>query len=167
MRFVEMKKAISRKAIDQLGYIKDINSLVVLSGEYSDLPSFTRILTDPSPESLPTLYPLPSLSPPTPLAKAKGALSFAIHSSVHNAPNASDSSRPGGFDSADADTIPIPTMVTMLVVGCRRRVVVYTWRDGEAQEIKVGNSIRVCPSLPRPSFAHPPNLLNCHWYPAE
>ncbi|KIJ12775.1 hypothetical protein PAXINDRAFT_181469 [Paxillus involutus ATCC 200175] len=118
MRFVEMKKAISRKAIDQLGYIKDINSLVVLS------------------ESLPTLYPLPSLSPPTPLAKAKGALSFAIHSSVHNAPNASDSSRPGGFDSADADTIPIPTMVTMLVVGCRRRVVVYTWRDGEAQEIK-------------------------------
>ncbi|KIJ07903.1 hypothetical protein PAXINDRAFT_164538 [Paxillus involutus ATCC 200175] len=118
MRFVEVKKAISRKAIDQLGYIKDINSLVVLS------------------ESLPTLYPLPSLSPPTPLAKAKGALSFAIHSSVHNAPNASDSSRPGGFDSADADTIPIPTMVTMLVVGCRRRVVVYTWRDGEAQEIK-------------------------------
>ncbi|KAF8841813.1 hypothetical protein BDN67DRAFT_900734 [Paxillus ammoniavirescens] len=118
MRFVEMKKAVSRKAIDQLGYIKDINSLVVLS------------------ESLPTLYPLPSLSPPTPLAKAKGALSFAIHSSVHNAPNASDSSRPGGFDSADVDTIPIPTMVTILVVGCRRRVVVYTWRDGEAQEVK-------------------------------
>ncbi|KIK98408.1 hypothetical protein PAXRUDRAFT_823887 [Paxillus rubicundulus Ve08.2h10] len=118
MRFVETKKAISRKAIDNLGYIKDINSLVVLS------------------ETLPTLYPLPSLSPPTPLAKAKGALSFAIHSSVHNAPNAPDSSRPGGFDSADADTIPIPTMVTMLVVGCRRRAVVYTWRDGEAQEVK-------------------------------
>ncbi|KAF9223920.1 hypothetical protein BS17DRAFT_781417 [Gyrodon lividus] len=123
MTFVEIRKAISRKAIDQLGYIKDINSLVVLS------------------DSLPTLYPLPSFTPPTPLAKAKGALSFAIHSSVHNAPrtegpDASDSPRSGGFDSAEAGTIPIPTVVTSLVVGCRRRVVVYTWRDGEHQEIK-------------------------------
>ncbi|KAF9236310.1 hypothetical protein BU15DRAFT_89236 [Melanogaster broomeanus] len=122
MTLVETKQAISRKAIDQLGYIKDINSLVVLS------------------ESIPTLYPLPSFSPPTPLAKAKGALSFAIHSSVHNAPrpvapDASDPSRSGGFDPAK-DPIPIPTMVTTLVIGCRRKVVVYTWRDGEAQEVK-------------------------------
>lgn len=29
---VETKKALTRKSIEQLGYIKDINSLIVLSG---------------------------------------------------------------------------------------------------------------------------------------
>ncbi|KIJ67051.1 hypothetical protein HYDPIDRAFT_174307 [Hydnomerulius pinastri MD-312] len=119
---VETKKGLSRRAIDQLGYIKDINSLVVLS------------------ETLPTLYPLPSYSPPTPLTKAKGALSFAIHSSVHNAPlpDAGESDANKGFDAEGGAKapIPIPVMVTSLVVGCRRKVVVYTWRDGEAMEAK-------------------------------
>ena len=32
---VETKKALTRRAIEQLGYIKDINSLVVLSGSYT------------------------------------------------------------------------------------------------------------------------------------
>ncbi|KAH7925859.1 hypothetical protein BV22DRAFT_1064252 [Leucogyrophana mollusca] len=103
---LETRKGLSRKAIDQLGYVKDINSLVVLS------------------ETLPTLYPLPSFTPPTPLSKARGALSFAVHSSVHNDAE--------GFGKASA----IPTMVTQLVVGCRRKVAIYTWKDGEAQEVK-------------------------------
>ncbi|KAH0832903.1 hypothetical protein J3R83DRAFT_11855 [Lanmaoa asiatica] len=121
---VETKTGISRKAIDQLGYIKDINSLVVLS------------------ETFPTLYPLPSFSPPTKLTQAKGALSFAVHTSVHNAPgfqspNLSGSPPSGGFSGeVEKGPIPIPTMVTTLVVGCRRKVVVYTWKDGEAQEVK-------------------------------
>lgn len=34
-------------------------------------------------------------------------------------------------------TIPIPTVLTQLMVGCRRKVVIYTWKDGEAQEVKV------------------------------
>ena len=28
-------------------------------------------------------------------------------------------------------------MVTQLIIGCRRKVVIYSWKDGEAQEIKV------------------------------
>ncbi|KAF8127072.1 hypothetical protein EV363DRAFT_1518382 [Boletus edulis] len=118
---VETKTGISRKAIDQLGYIKDINSLVVLS------------------ETLPTLYSLPSFSRPTKLAQAKSAMSFAIHSSVRNAPRIPRPGSPasGGFsDEVETGPIPIPTVVTTLVVGCRRKVVVYSWRDGDAQEVK-------------------------------
>jgi Vam6/Vps39-like protein vacuolar protein sorting-associated protein 39 len=39
----------------------------------------------------------------------------------------------GTFDRAKA----IPTLFTQLVVGCRRRIVIYSWRDGEAQDVKV------------------------------
>ena len=93
------------------------------------------------PETLPTLYPLPSFSPPTKLTQAKSALSFAVHSCLHNtfgvqSPDPAGS--PGGFSGeAVKGQIPIPTTVTTLVVGCRRKVVVYTWKDGEAQEVKV------------------------------
>lgn len=98
-------------------------------------------------ESLPTLYPLPSFSPPRKLLQAKTALSFAVHSSVHNAPrvqspDSTGSPPSGGFSGeAEAGPIPIPTMVTTLVVGCRRKVVVYRWRDGDAQEVKVSRSV--------------------------
>ncbi|KAG0694684.1 vacuolar sorting protein 39 domain 1-domain-containing protein [Suillus ampliporus] len=111
---VDTKKALSRRPIDQLGYIKDVNSLVILS------------------ETIPTLYPLPSFAPPTPLTRAKGAFSFAVHSSVHNV---APSDAQGGANSVGRAG-PIPTMVTQLIVGCRRKVVVYTWKDGEAQEVR-------------------------------
>ncbi|KAG2060873.1 hypothetical protein BDR06DRAFT_947416 [Suillus hirtellus] len=111
---VDTKKGLSRRPIDQLGYIKDINSLVSLS------------------ETIPTLYPLPSFAPPKPLTRAKGALTFAVHSSVHNLDQSDAQSRAHTVGR----TGPIPTMVTQLLVGCRRKVVIYTWKDGEAQEIK-------------------------------
>ncbi|KAI6042930.1 vacuolar sorting protein 39 domain 1-domain-containing protein [Pisolithus marmoratus] len=114
-KLVETKKGLSRRAIDQLGHVKDINSLVLLS------------------ETLVTLYPLPSFSPPTPLTKAKGALSFATYSSVLDT------------QSSDGGTAAIPTMVTQLIIGCRRKVVIYCWKDGEAQEIKEA----VLPHSPR------------------
>lgn len=103
---VETKKGLSRRAIDQLGYIRDINSLVLLS------------------ETLVTLYPLPSFSPPTPLTKAKSAFSFATYSSVADRQSSHDG------------TATIPTMVTQLIIGCRRKVVIYCWKDGEPQDIK-------------------------------
>ncbi|KAI6108169.1 hypothetical protein F5141DRAFT_100478 [Pisolithus sp. B1] len=112
---VETKKGLSRRAIDQLGYIKDINSLVLLS------------------ETLVTLYPLPSFSPPTPLTKAKSAFSFATYSSVADRQSSHDG------------TTAIPTMITQLIIGCRRKVVVYCWKDGEAQDIKEA----VLPHSPR------------------
>lgn len=36
--FEDCKKGLGRRAIEQLGYIKDVNSLVVLVGEYLALP---------------------------------------------------------------------------------------------------------------------------------
>ncbi|KAJ7650763.1 hypothetical protein FB45DRAFT_25587 [Roridomyces roridus] len=110
----ETKKALVRRAIEQIGFIKDINSLVVLS------------------ESTVTLFPLPAFSPSTPLLKAKAAFSFAIHSSVQHI--STESQAPAEEFSSKPPTIP--TLVTQLVVGCRRKVVIYSWKDGEAQESK-------------------------------
>jgi len=32
-------------------------------------------------------------------------------------------------------------MLTQLIIGCRRKVVIYSWKDGEAQEIKVRTTV--------------------------
>ncbi|TDL20794.1 hypothetical protein BD410DRAFT_750406 [Rickenella mellea] len=109
-------KNISRKPIDQLGYIKDINSVVALS------------------DSSVTLYPLPDLIPPTPLPQTRNTFSFAINSTVQGVlPNGKTQAFEDGGASQAAG---IPAMVTNLVVGCRKKLVIYTWRDGEAQGVK-------------------------------
>ncbi|KAG7089926.1 hypothetical protein E1B28_011558 [Marasmius oreades] len=114
LSLVEVKKNLTRKSIELLGFIKDINSLVVLS------------------ESTVTLYPLPGFSPPTVLSNAKAAFSFAIHTCVqHLLP---DGSAEVAFTKSSKRSIP--TLLTRLVVGCRRKVVIYSWKDGDAQEVK-------------------------------
>ncbi|TFL04184.1 hypothetical protein BDV98DRAFT_591033 [Pterulicium gracile] len=104
LELVEVKKNLTKRSIDQLAVIKDLNSLVSLS------------------ESLVTLHALPQLISPTPLTQAKDAFCFQLHSSVQHLP--------------PDDPKTIPTLVTHLIVGCRRRVVLYTWKDGEAQDVK-------------------------------
>ncbi|TFK35543.1 hypothetical protein BDQ12DRAFT_634973 [Crucibulum laeve] len=116
IQLVETKKNLTRRSIEQLGFIKDINSLVLLS------------------ESLVTLFPLPSFSPPTPLIKAKAAFSFAIHTSVQHILPESKDAHPTDADFSKPKSIP--TLVTVLMVGCRRKVVIYSWKDGEPQEVK-------------------------------
>ncbi|TFK46134.1 hypothetical protein OE88DRAFT_1056555 [Heliocybe sulcata] len=111
---VETKKNLVRRSIEQLGFIKDINSLVVLS------------------ESSITLFPLSSFAPPAPLLKAKGAFSFAIHSSVQLVSDTVSQATTGDFERPKS----VPTLVTYLAAGCRRKLVIYSWRDGEAQEAK-------------------------------
>ena len=84
-------------------------------------------------DSTVTLFPLPSFAPPTPLVKAKGALSFAVNTSIqHLQPDG----RPVDSDVGKSPKA-IPTLITQLVIGCRRRVVIYSWRDGDAQDTKV------------------------------
>ncbi|KAF9026027.1 hypothetical protein BDZ89DRAFT_1135054 [Hymenopellis radicata] len=107
---VEIKKGLARRSIEQLGFIRDINSLVLLS------------------EMIVTLYPLPTFASPTVLTNAKAAFSFTIHSHIEQIPTE------GTFAQPDKQTIP--TLITRLVVGCRRKVVVYSWKDGEAQTMK-------------------------------
>ncbi|KAF8626612.1 hypothetical protein AX17_006530 [Amanita inopinata Kibby_2008] len=113
LKLVEVRKSLTKRSIEQLGFIKDINSLVILS------------------EATVTLFPLPTFSPPTPLVKAKTALSFAVYSTFRRLESAGES---GGEQGPGK--IPVPTLVTLLLVGCRRKVVLYSWQDGEAQDVK-------------------------------
>lgn len=88
-------------------------------------------------EMVVTLFPLPGFTPPTPLLKAKAAFSFAIHSSIlHPEPNVQSP------QLAEQPKVPsIPTLVTQLLVGCRRKAVLYSWKDGELQDVKVCSTL--------------------------
>lgn len=98
-----------------------------------------------SKEATVTLFPLPTLSPPTPLIKAKAAFSFAIYTSIQDhLPEKSEFSA-GEEDFTRAK--PIPTVVTQLLIGCRRKVVIYSWKDGEAQDPKVRLQLIPCAHL--------------------
>jgi Vam6/Vps39-like protein vacuolar protein sorting-associated protein 39 len=131
---LETKRNFTRRAIDQLGFVKDINSLVVLSRAWLIATSL-QFLDIPK-ESQVTLYNLPDLSKPTPLPKAKPAFSFAVQTFVQHLLPDGRKTRPqdGEFSTP---MIPVPTVITYLVVGCQRRLVVYSWKDGEAQILKV------------------------------
>ncbi|KAI0324590.1 hypothetical protein GY45DRAFT_1331365 [Cubamyces sp. BRFM 1775] len=112
-QLVEIKKSLCRRSIDQLAFIKDVNSLAVLS------------------EAQVTLFPYPTYSPPTPLAKTKGALCFAVHVGVeYSTPDVSGLSTPGTPGKGKG----VPAAVTKLAVGCRRKIVLYSWKDGDPQE---------------------------------
>jgi Vam6/Vps39-like protein vacuolar protein sorting-associated protein 39 len=70
---------------------------------------------------------------PQQLIQTKGALSFAVNSCVvYLNPDGSE-------DKADKDgeRKGVPTMVTQLAVGCKRKFVIYSWKDGEPQPVKV------------------------------
>ena len=84
-------------------------------------------------ESQVTLFNLPDLSTPTPLPKAKSAFSFAVNTSVQHLYPDGKATR----SEFSSPAIPVPTVMTYLVVGCQRKLVVYSWKDGEAQDIKV------------------------------
>ncbi|TBU49828.1 hypothetical protein BD309DRAFT_850781 [Dichomitus squalens] len=110
---VDTRKSLCRRSIDQLAYIKDVNSLLVLS------------------EAQLTLFPSPAFSPPTPLVKTKGALCFALRTGVEYLD--------GDVIVPSSPGIPgkgkgVPALVTKLAVGCKRKIVLYSWRDGEPQE---------------------------------
>lgn len=87
-------------------------------------------------ESQVALYPLPALAPPTPLIKAKTAFSFTIHSSVQLS---SDGSTDPSTGSDFGKSKSIPTLVSQLAIGCQRKFVLYSWKDGEPQDVQVRN----------------------------
>ena len=122
---------VSKRPVEQLGYLKDVNSLVVLSGALVLLLGNTG--TERISDTFVALYPIPDLQPPSQLAKAKAAFSFTIHAAVQHIP-------PPGKSS----TIPVPTVISYLVVACRRKLVIYSWKDGEPQEVQVRSPMFVC-----------------------
>ncbi|CCO30777.1 Vam6/Vps39-like protein Short=hVam6p [Rhizoctonia solani AG-1 IB] len=109
----DTKKSFVRRQIDQLGILKDISSLVVLS------------------DSVVTLFPLSTLSTPTVLTQTRNASVFALETSVQY--ELSDGSYATATQSGSKG---IATVVTVLAVGCKRKVVIFRWHDGEAQPVK-------------------------------
>ncbi|KAI0714450.1 hypothetical protein C8T65DRAFT_644360 [Cerioporus squamosus] len=108
---VETKKSLCRRSIEQLAFIKDVNSLVVLS------------------EAQLTLFPYPTYSPPTPLVKTKGALCFALHTGVEYLDTDTlVPATPGTPGKGKSISKGVPALVTRLAVGCRRKIVLYSWR---------------------------------------
>jgi len=121
--------------MEQLGYLKDINSLVSLSG--LRLVSSSQLHINSCADTIVNLHALPNLTPTTTLQQTRGALCFTIETWVLY-------SLPDGTLTPNKDTYGVPTVLTFLAVGCKRRIVVFSWKDGEAQDPKV---------LPSCSFA--------------
>ncbi|CAE6468651.1 unnamed protein product [Rhizoctonia solani] len=109
----DTKKSFVRRQIDQLGVLEDIKSLVVLS------------------DSVVTLFPLATLSTPTVLTQTRNASVFALDTTVQY--ELADGSY---ATAAQSGSKGIATVVTVLAVGCKRKVVVFRWHDGEAQPVK-------------------------------
>ena len=96
---------------------------------------FRLVLSLCTADSLVTIYPLPDLVPPTPLHQTRTAFSFALHSGIERV---SPDGKPQAFEEvAAAKSLGVPTIVTTLVIGCQRRLLILTWRDGEIQEPRV------------------------------
>ncbi|KAJ1307397.1 hypothetical protein OPQ81_001502 [Rhizoctonia solani] len=109
----DTKKSFVRRQIDQLAVLKDINSLVALS------------------DSVVTLFSLSTLSTPTVLTQTRNASVFALDTSIQY--ELADGSY---ATAAQSGSKGIATVVTVLAVGCKRKVVVFRWHDGEAQPVK-------------------------------
>lgn len=67
-------------------------------------------------------------------------MTFTLDTSVQHLLSEAFSPNPSVKESGTAvsvDTHGVPTVVSQLAVGCKRKVVIYTWKDGEAQDPKV------------------------------
>ena len=109
-KLVKTAPALTKKPIEQLGIIKEINSIVILSND-GNL----------------TLADIHTLKSQTVLSShTKSAANiFALDTSIRSS-DSSLKSEPGP-----------PILCTTLAVGCKRRLVLFGWKDGEWQEPRV------------------------------
>ncbi|KAJ9116996.1 hypothetical protein QFC22_004654 [Naganishia vaughanmartiniae] len=128
-KLVKTKKGIARRQIDQLGYIEDTDTLVVLS------------------ESQIILWDLPNLKAPTILTQLKNVQSFGTHntsqpsSSLVASTKKKNTTAQTVAGSVEAQTLSDgdhqlagqdeEVLVSTLVVGCRKRVAVLSWSGGK------------------------------------
>jgi hypothetical protein len=66
-------------------------------------------------------------------------MSFGIHTSVQQVHEEKAASATEGAGPKSDLGHGLTSMITRLVIGCKRRAVVYTWVDGEPQEPKVSS----------------------------
>ena len=117
-------------------------------------PVRTQSISAPAEAQLPidaivTLYHVPNYAPPTPLPKTKSALSFALHHTIEHTeiPRAASPS----VDGKGAIPNTVPSVVTYLAAGCRRKIVIYTWKDGDLGEIIVRKPVSLSCVILRPT----------------
>lgn len=115
---------ICKKAVEQLGIIKETNSLVILS------------------DGVVTLADLHTLALQMVLKQTKSQANiFEVDSSIQSQASSANSGTPG-----------IPSVLTTLAVGCKRRCIFFSWRDSEWQppkEIALPHQIRSL-TFPKP-----------------
>ncbi|KAI5452750.1 Vacuolar morphogenesis protein 6 [Naganishia albida] len=139
-KLVRTKKAIARRPVDQLGWIEDTNTLVVLS------------------DSQVTLWDLPELRQPTVLTSLKNVQSFGVHSSRQRADSLVPRKKknPSATEPAREGEVRMST----LLVGCRKKVAVMSWSGGKplggTRDLVLPHSPRliIFPSQTSPSPAH-------------
>jgi hypothetical protein len=78
------------------------------------------------------LHPLPALTPTQTIPDSKGALCFAINTTVEYTNE--DGTTTSVKDPAKKQ---VPAVITMLAIGCKRRILLCSWKDGEPQPSKV------------------------------
>ncbi|KAJ1969426.1 Vacuolar morphogenesis protein 6 [Dispira parvispora] len=134
LELVECKKGFARRAVEQLEVIKEAGLLVVLS------------------DACVHLFDLVTYQPSTTLPNTRGASVLSVHTGIElnsddskeisdamgagldpTKTNRSDDS-PGNSDLPPATGIP--TLVSKVAVGIRRRIVVFIWRDAEFAETR-------------------------------
>lgn len=106
------------KPIESLGFIKDVSSLVVLVDGAVSL--FT--------------YPFDGMPKARILPKTRGALCFCVHSAIVRFDEQ-------GVEMKQSETQGVPSVLSTLAVGIRRKIVIYSWKDGEELQVKVRSSI--------------------------
>ncbi len=77
-----------------------------------------------------TLYDLPELKSPIVLTQARYAQSFGICSSWQDVPITSKGKGKAKTADNDGELISTRTLITTLVVGCRKKVLVFVWFNG-------------------------------------
>ncbi|KAK4684616.1 Vam6/Vps39-like protein vacuolar protein sorting-associated protein 39, partial [Tremellales sp. Uapishka_1] len=127
-----------KKPIDQIGVLAQTNTLVILCGEFPTIHPRSSSFNIPWTDSLVTLFPLADLAKPAPtvLPQARNAHAFAITSYVSSTPSRKKSRNDLKTGKSNADETPSPTkeIRDLMIVGCRKKVVVYGAGKGGIKE---------------------------------
>lgn len=142
---LETKKSFSRRAVDQLGFIRESNSLVALSGKEtprahpppssppSDLTSLRLFFSSFSSDQTISFYDSSTLTLLTTLTQTRGAQTFAIHTSVSlDSSSSNDPSSSSSLSTSPPPSDSVPTITTTLLVGLKKRLLLFRWSDGSS-----------------------------------
>lgn len=109
---------LGKRPIDQIGVLPESFQLIVLSGESQTLPSIS--VSKLIPDTVVSLYTLPDVGKPTLLSAARNAHAFAVSSFQYEATRSKKAK-----SEAESNIAGAKQKRDLVVVGCRKKVVVY------------------------------------------